>query len=93
MSKHCEHTHTTHVATSVQIHAHTHKDICIKAHADQDIYKDMACTYTHVQRHTNIHTHSRKHKQGEALPSLFHLIFVAFKITVNYSFVGCSDGS
>lgn len=83
MSKHCEH-----MTTHIQLHTRT--DILRKAHADLDIYKYMACTYTHIQRHT--HTHTRKHKQGEALPSLFYLIFVAFKVTVNYSCLGCSDG-
>lgn len=49
-----------------------------KKSAVVDIYKDMqTCT---------------KHKQGEMLVPLFHLIFVAFKITVNYSLVECSDG-
>lgn len=77
----------THVQIHTQIYTHTHQgsDICRKSHADINIYKDMACTYTHVQKNT-------KHKQREALPSLFHLIFVAFKITVNYYCVGCSDG-
>lgn len=40
-----------------------------------------------MQTHTQTHT-----EQKEAPISLFHLIFVAFKVTVNYSCVGCSDG-
>lgn len=47
-------------------------------------------TLTHTwHAHTHTHTHTQaKHKQREAPTSLFYLIFVAFKITVNYSCVG-----
>lgn len=88
-SKHCEHTHALH--TWRPMYRRTGADI--RREANADISRDMAWTYTHVQRQTHTRKHTNKKKRGgKHFFSLFHLIFVAFKITVIYSCVGCSDG-